>query len=204
MSAALEYAREHRATFLEELKGLLRIPSVSTSPEHRGDVRRTAELLALELERLGMENVEIVDVAVGDGPAGHPLVLADWLHAPGAPTVLCYGHYDVQPPDPLDEWLTTTLRAHGARRQPVRPWRRRRQGPDVHAPESARVAVPGQRAAASQRSRCARRRRGGGRRVDRCIPPQAPRTACRRLRPDLGHRDVCSGPADALRRPARA
>ncbi len=106
MSAATEYARLHGATFLEELKGLLSIPSISTLPEHSGDVHRTAELLAAELRRIGMENVELVRVPLGNGTEGHPLVLAEWLHAPGKPTVLCYGHYDVQPPDPLDEWLS--------------------------------------------------------------------------------------------------
>ncbi len=106
MSAATEYARTHSRAFLEELKDLLRIPSISTLPEHRPDVRRTAELLAAELGRIGMEHVELVQLPLQDGTPGHPLLLADWLHAPGKPTVLCYGHYDVQPPDPLDEWHT--------------------------------------------------------------------------------------------------
>ena len=104
MSAAVEFARHHQAVFLEELKTLLRIPSISTLPEHRADVRQAAEALALELKRIGMEHMELVDVPHDDGSPSHPLVLADWLHAPGKPTVLCYGHYDVQPPDPLDEW----------------------------------------------------------------------------------------------------
>ncbi len=106
MSAALVYAHAHGDRFLDELKTLLRIPSISTLPEHAGDVRRTAEVLRDELTRIGMEHAELVEVPHRDGSAGHPLVLADWLHAPGQPTVLCYGHYDVQPPDPLDEWLT--------------------------------------------------------------------------------------------------
>ncbi len=106
MSAATEYARNHGTVFLNELKGLLSIPSVSTLPEHRADVHRTAELLAAEMRRIGMEHVELIRLPLDDGTEGHPLVLADWLHAPGKPTVLCYGHYDVQPPDPLDEWLS--------------------------------------------------------------------------------------------------
>ncbi len=101
MSPALEYARAHQVPFLEQLKSLLRIPSISTLPEHAPDVRRAAEVLRTELERIGMEQAQLVEVA-----GGHPLVLAEWLHAPGAPTVLCYGHYDVQPPDPLDEWVS--------------------------------------------------------------------------------------------------
>ena len=104
MSQAVTFAREQAPRFLDELKTLLRIPSVSTLPEHKGDVRRTAEHLAAELRRIGMQNVELIDVPLPQ--PGHPLVYADWPHAPGKPTVLCYGHYDVQPPDPLDEWIS--------------------------------------------------------------------------------------------------
>ena len=105
-TTAVEFARASQERFLEELKALIRIPSVSTAPEHKGDVRRAAEFIAAELRRIGMEHVRVIDTATG----GHPLVYADWLHAaPGAdgkakPTVLCYGHYDVQPAEPLDEW----------------------------------------------------------------------------------------------------
>jgi acetylornithine deacetylase/succinyl-diaminopimelate desuccinylase-like protein len=101
MSApALAYARQNAPRFLDELKALLRIPSVSTAPEHRGDVRHAAEVLAAELARIGLEHLQLIE------GAGHPLVYADWLHAPGKTTVLCYGHYDVQPAEPLDEWLS--------------------------------------------------------------------------------------------------
>src|SRR6266852_2879941 len=92
------FVRENQDRFLEELKSFLRIPSVSTLPEHRGDVKRAAGFVADSLGAAGMEHVEIIPTAK------HPLVYADWLHAPGKPTVLCYGHYDVQPPDPLEEW----------------------------------------------------------------------------------------------------
>jgi acetylornithine deacetylase/succinyl-diaminopimelate desuccinylase-like protein len=97
-SAAVSYARENQKRFLEELKDLLRIPSVSTLPEHKDDVLKAAEFIANELKRIGMEHVEVIKTA------GHPLVYADWLNAPGKPTILCYGHYDVQPSEPLDEW----------------------------------------------------------------------------------------------------
>src|SRR5579862_8453269 len=100
MPTAVEFARGEYPRFVNELKALLRIPSVSTLPEHKGDVRRAAEALAAELERIGMENVRLIE------GGGHPLVYADWLHAAGKPTVLIYGHYDVQPPDPIDEWLS--------------------------------------------------------------------------------------------------
>ena len=97
-SAAITYARQNQQRFLSELKDLLRIPSVSTLPEHKEDVRRAAQFVADEMKRIGLEHVEIIPTE------GHPLVYADWLHAAGKPTVLFYGHYDVQPPDPLDEW----------------------------------------------------------------------------------------------------
>ena len=99
-SSAVAFARENHPRFLNELKDLLRIPSVSTLPEHKDDCRRAAEVLAAELRRIGMEHVRLIETQ------GHPLVYADWLHAVGKPTVLCYGHYDVQPPDPLDEWIS--------------------------------------------------------------------------------------------------
>src|SRR5689334_23181865 len=99
-SAALAYARENQARFLSELKDLLRIPSVSTLPEHKRDVQRAAEFVAQQMKAIGLEHVEVIKTE------GHPLVYADWVHAAGKPTVLCYGHYDVQPPDPLDEWVT--------------------------------------------------------------------------------------------------
>src|SRR5919201_735522 len=97
---AISYARENQQRFLSELKDLLRIPSISTLPEHKSDVQRAAEFIASELRRVGMDNVEIIPTS------GHPLLYADWLRAPGKPTVLCYSHYDVQPPDPLNEWTT--------------------------------------------------------------------------------------------------
>ena len=100
MPSPVEFARSQQARFLEELKSLLRIPSISTLPEHAGDVRLAAESLAREMERIGLEHVRVIPTT------GHPLVYGDWLHAPGKPTCLAYGHYDVQPPDPLDEWLT--------------------------------------------------------------------------------------------------
>ncbi len=96
---AVELARGRHAAFLDQYAGMLRIPSISTLPEHRADVRRMAEWCADELRRLGMDRV-----TVNETP-GHPIVCGEWLNAPGKPTVLVYGHYDVQPVDPLDEWV---------------------------------------------------------------------------------------------------
>ncbi|MDR3746643.1 MAG: dipeptidase [Acidobacteriota bacterium] len=100
VSSAVSYARENQKRFLEELKNLLRIPSVSTAEEHKDDVRKAAEVVANDLQRIGFEHVEIIPTG------GHPLLYADWLHAAGKPTALCYAHYDVQPAEPLDEWHT--------------------------------------------------------------------------------------------------
>lgn len=98
MPTATEFIHEHEERLLNELKDFLRIPSISTLPEHAADVQRAAHFVAEKLTGAGMENVQVI-------PTGrHPLVYADWLHAPGKPTVLCYGHYDVQPADPLELW----------------------------------------------------------------------------------------------------
>ena len=99
-SPSVGYAHKNQQRFLGELKDLLRIPSVSTAPEHKDDVRRAAEFVAADMRRIGLENVEIIPTQ------GHPLIYADWLHAPGKPTALCYAHYDVQPAEPLNEWIT--------------------------------------------------------------------------------------------------
>lgn len=98
---ALTYARDHSAESLAGLQELLRIPSISTLPEHESDMRRTAHWLIDRFTDIGLQNAKIIP------NAGHPVVYADWLNAgPQAPTMLIYGHYDVQPVDPVDEWLT--------------------------------------------------------------------------------------------------
>src|ERR1700687_975629 len=104
MMRAVAFAEKNKGRFVEELKALLRIPSISTLPEHAGDVRKAAEFVAAELRRIGLENVRLIETATAERPGGHPLVYGDWLHLKDAPTVLCYGHYDVQPAEPLDEW----------------------------------------------------------------------------------------------------
>jgi acetylornithine deacetylase/succinyl-diaminopimelate desuccinylase-like protein len=99
MSEAIDrYVHENETRFLEELKDLLRIPSISTSPEHNEATHRAADFVVDHLLAAGLQNVELIETE------RHPLVYADWIHAPGKPTVLCYGHFDVQPPDPLELW----------------------------------------------------------------------------------------------------
>jgi acetylornithine deacetylase/succinyl-diaminopimelate desuccinylase-like protein len=97
-SAAEAWLVERADDRLESYRALLRIPSISTLPEHAADCRRTAEWIADDLRRIGIEHVEVAETG------GHPIVYGDWLHAEGAPTVLVYCHYDVQPVDPLDLW----------------------------------------------------------------------------------------------------
>jgi acetylornithine deacetylase/succinyl-diaminopimelate desuccinylase-like protein len=98
-SAPIVYADQHHDAFVASLSELLRIPSISTLPGHRGDVQVAAEWLRDHLARLGF-TTELVP------SDGHPLVHAEWMNAPGAPTILLYGHYDVQPVDPLALWET--------------------------------------------------------------------------------------------------
>ena len=94
------YFAEHRDAHLAELNEFLRIPSISALSEHKEDMQTAANWLATKLTNLGIEHVSI------DQTAGHPVVYGEWLHAEGAPTVLFYGHYDVQPVDPLELWET--------------------------------------------------------------------------------------------------
>ncbi len=99
-SAAIEYARSQHDRYLSDLIELVRIPSVSTDPAHKADMRVAAEHVVTRLKAIGMENIQIIETA------GHPAIYADYLHSPGKPTVIIYGHYDVQPAEPLDLWET--------------------------------------------------------------------------------------------------
>ncbi|GAC1521681.1 MAG: dipeptidase [Chloroflexota bacterium] len=93
-----DYVDEHWNQIVEELLEFLRIPSVSTDPAHRADIEAAASWVATRLRRAGPLHVEIKETL------GHPVVYAEWLEAPGKPTLLVYGHYDVQPPDPIAQW----------------------------------------------------------------------------------------------------
>ena len=94
----ISYAHKHQATFLAQLQEYLHIPSISTLPEHRPDIERAAHWIAAEMRRIGLDNVQILP------SEGHPFVYADKIDNPDLPTILIYGHYDVQPVDPLDQW----------------------------------------------------------------------------------------------------
>jgi acetylornithine deacetylase/succinyl-diaminopimelate desuccinylase-like protein len=97
-ASALAYARAHRRRSLAELKEFVRFPSISAQPRHAEDVKKCAHWLANHLRRTGLEDVSVI------ATRRHPLVLAAWRRVGGRPTVLIYGHYDVQPVDPLGEW----------------------------------------------------------------------------------------------------
>ena len=105
MERVVDFINVNRDRYVDELKQYLAIPSISALPQHAGDVRRCAEWTAEELKRVGMQNVRLIDTP------GNPVVYGDWLGAPGAPTILFYGHYDVQPVDPLDQWTTPPFEA---------------------------------------------------------------------------------------------
>ncbi len=95
----LEYVKQNQDRFLAELFDWLRIPSVSALPEHNDDVRKAGLWVVDKLNSIGFENVGLKETT------GHPAVYGEWLHAPGKPTILVYGHYDVQPVDPIDKWV---------------------------------------------------------------------------------------------------
>ncbi len=105
MNNVLDHINTHRDDYIKQLEGFLAIPSISALPAHAPDVRRCAEWCAAELSRIGLQNV-----ALHETP-GHPIVYGEWLGAPGAPTMLFYGHYDVQPVDPLELWESPPFEA---------------------------------------------------------------------------------------------
>lgn len=98
MSKWESYLSKNKDRFVDELLDFIRIPSISALPEHTGDVQRAAEWVSNRMESAGIEGVRILPTG------GHPVVYGEWLHAPGKPTILIYGHFDVQPVDPVDLW----------------------------------------------------------------------------------------------------
>jgi acetylornithine deacetylase/succinyl-diaminopimelate desuccinylase-like protein len=104
-TSVTDFIHTNRDRYVQELKQYLAIPSISALPQHAGDVRRCAEWTADEMRRIGLEQVSLVETG------GNPIVYGEWLHAPGAPTILFYGHYDVQPVDPVDLWESPPFEA---------------------------------------------------------------------------------------------
>src|SRR5688572_16653595 len=105
MNNVIDHINTNRDKYVDELKDYLAIPSISALPEHAADVKRCAEWTADEMRRIGMQNVRLIETP------GFPVVYGDWLGAEGAPTILFYGHYDVQPVDPLNLWESPPFEA---------------------------------------------------------------------------------------------
>ena len=101
----VDYINVQRDRYVDELKQYLAIPSVSALPQHQADVRRAAEWSADHMKGIGLENVRLFETP------GNPIVYGEWLNAPGAPTILFYGHYDVQPVDPVELWESPPFEA---------------------------------------------------------------------------------------------
>jgi acetylornithine deacetylase/succinyl-diaminopimelate desuccinylase-like protein len=105
MLNVIDFIHTNRDKYISELKNYLAIPSISALPAHQADVKRCAEWTADEMRRVGLENVRLADTP------GNPIVYGEWLHAPGSPTILFYGHYDVQPVDPVNLWESPPFEA---------------------------------------------------------------------------------------------
>ena len=96
-----KWLRDYEEEAIETLKAFCRLPSVSTDPAFASDVRHAAEFVANQLEKAGFPIIEIIETN------GHPPIVGEWCNVPNAPTILIYGHYDVQPPDPIDKWKSS-------------------------------------------------------------------------------------------------
>lgn len=105
MQEILSYLEANKDRYLAELREFIGIPSVSSQSDHNNDMRRCADWVASHLRSIGMQNVSVMETA------GHPVVYCDWLGAAGKPTVLLYGHYDVQPVDPVNLWTSPPFEA---------------------------------------------------------------------------------------------
>ncbi len=105
MKEILQYIVANKQRYINELRSLLAIPSISTNPENKDDIQLCAQWLGDHLTKIGMKNAKIIPTG------GHPVVYAEWLGAKGKPTVLIYGHYDVQPVEPLSLWTTSPFEA---------------------------------------------------------------------------------------------
>jgi acetylornithine deacetylase/succinyl-diaminopimelate desuccinylase-like protein len=105
MIPVIDFIHTNRDRYVSELKEYLASPSISALPQHQGDVRRCAEWTAVQMRHIGLENVRLIETP------GNPVVYGDWLSAAGAPTILFYGHYDVQPVDPVELWESPPFEA---------------------------------------------------------------------------------------------
>src|SRR5512145_1210143 len=105
MDKVVDFINVNRDRYVDEMKKYLAIPSISALPEHKDDVRACAEWTRAEMQRIGLQNCRLEETP------GHPVVYGEWLGAAGAPTILFYGHYDVQPVDPVNLWESPPFEA---------------------------------------------------------------------------------------------
>ena len=170
----VDYINVQRDRYVDELKQYLAIPSISALPQHQADVRRAAEWSADHMRGIGLENVRLFETP------GNPIVYGEWLNAPGAPTILFYGHYDVQPVDPVELWESPPFEATVRENEILRARRGRRQGAGLHALQGDRSAHEAVRPPAAQHQGVSRGRRGSrqpaprrvrARRTSRSSPP---------------------------------
>jgi len=105
MDEIIAHLREHHNMYVEQVTALVAIPSVSSDPDRQGEMTRCANHLKQDMQQAGLENVQLMETR------GNPVVYGDWLHAADAPTILIYGHYDVQPEDPVDLWESPPFEA---------------------------------------------------------------------------------------------
>ena len=157
-----ERVEREKESYLDELKDFLRIASISTKPEHRDDVLRGANWVRDSLTTAGVE-AEIIETE------GNPLVYGQWSGAPGKPTILFYGHYDVQPPEPLEEWRNPPFEPTVEGDLLVAARRDRRQGAAVRSRQGGRRDPRRARQPAGQREVPDRGRGGDRRRGDRQV-----------------------------------
>ena len=198
MDKVVDFINVNRDRYIEELKRYLAIPSISALPEHKGDVRRCAEWT-----RRRDAPHRAAERAARSRRPGNPVVYGEWLGAPGAPTILFYGHYDVQPVDPLESVDVAAVRGDGPRRRDLRARVGRRQGPGLHAHQGGRGALEAERPAAGEHEVLHRRRGGSRQREPRRLHPRAQGRAQRRRRRHLRLADVRSRRPVDLLRPAR-
>ena len=142
MNNVIDFININRDRYVDELKAYLAIPSISALPRARRRRARAAPSgRADEMRRIGLQNVRLIETP------GNPVVYGDWLGAPGAPTILFYGHYDVQPVDPLDLWESPPFEATVRDGEIYARGVGRRQGPGVHALQGDRSAPEAERPA---------------------------------------------------------
>ncbi len=198
---ALAWHEAHQRDAVEELKALARIPSVSFEGFDHARVRESGEAVCALFRRTGLDNVRLLEMP--DVKGALPYAYAEWLRAPGRPTLLLYAHHDVQPAGDLSRWDLAAVHAHREKRPPLRPRLRRRQGRHPGARRRHRRLAEDRGRAAGQRQARHRGRRGGGLGLARRLPRAAQGDAPGRRHRAHRHLQLRHGPAQHHHRAAR-